>query len=69
LVYTTSWTSKEIGYAYSKDLVHWSEEQLLPVMHDEPATVHSWAPEVVYDQDKKDYLIYWTSQIKGILIN
>jgi beta-galactosidase len=55
-----------MGYAYSKDLVHWFEEELLPVMHHKPATVHSWAPEVIYDQDKKDYLIYWASQIKGI---
>jgi beta-xylosidase len=65
LVYTTSWRSKEIGVAHSKDLVHWSEEELVPVMHYEPETLHSWAPEVVYDQENKHYLIYWSSFVTG----
>jgi len=67
LVYTTSWNSKEIGYAYSKDLVNWSEEVLVPVMHNETGTEHSWAPEVVYDSEKKHYLIFWSSPVKGKL--
>jgi hypothetical protein len=58
LVYTTSWNSKKIGYAYSKDLVHWSEEELVPVMHHEPAAENYWATEVIWDQEKKHYLIY-----------
>ncbi len=65
LVYTTSWKSKEIGYAFSKDLVHWSEEVLIPVMHHEPETENSWAPEVVWDEEKKHYFIFWSSRIKG----
>jgi hypothetical protein len=67
LVYTTSWKSKEIGYAYSKDLVHWSEEALLPVMHNETGTKNSWAPEVIYDYEKKHHLIYWASAVTGKL--
>ncbi len=63
LVYTTSWKSKEIGYTSSKDLVHWSEEVLVPVMYHEPATENSWAPEVIWDQENKHYLIFWSSLV------
>src|SRR5690606_31914903 len=31
MVWTVSWNEKGIGYANSKDLVHWSEQQFIPV--------------------------------------
>ena len=34
MVWTTSWNGKTIGYASSSDLVHWSEQQAIPVMAD-----------------------------------
>jgi len=62
MVWTTSWTKKQIGYSSSKDLIHWSTEELIPVMHDMPAaTDKSWAPELVYNYEKKHYVIFWTS--------
>jgi len=69
LVWTTSWNSKEIGYSSSKDLIHWSTEQSISVMHNESGTQHSWAPEVIYDSNKKHYLIYWSSAVTGKLAN
>ena len=37
LVWTTSWKGDlGFGYAHSKDLIHWSEQQMIPVMADEP---------------------------------
>ena len=37
LVWTTSWKGDlGFGYAYSKDLIHWSEQQMIPVMANEP---------------------------------
>src|SRR5580765_3753262 len=51
LVWTTGWhTDQGFGYANSKDLVHWSEQQFIPVMTNEPTTVNVWAPELFYDQ-------------------
>ena len=35
MVWTTSWSDKGIGYANSKDLVSWSEQQFVPVMEHE----------------------------------
>jgi len=37
MVWTVSWNDKGIGYASSKDLVSWSEQQFIPVMAKEAA--------------------------------
>jgi Glycosyl hydrolases family 43 len=66
LVWTSSWRGdKGFGYASSKDLINWSEQQLIPVMEKEPATVNVWAPELFYDDEEKWYLIIWASCIPG----
>ncbi|MFV0566170.1 MAG: prolyl oligopeptidase family serine peptidase [Flavobacteriaceae bacterium] len=65
MVWTVSWTDKGIGYASSKDLVHWSEQQFIPVMQHEPGTRNTWAPEITYDSETKNYIIYWASTIVG----
>jgi hypothetical protein len=42
LVWTTNWKGdKGFGYASSKDLVHWSKQQFIPVMEHEPEVVIS----------------------------
>jgi hypothetical protein len=66
LVWTSSWRGdKGFGYASSKDLIHWSEQQFIPVMQHEPTTVNVWAPELFYDSDKKQFIIIWASTIPG----
>lgn len=64
LVWTCGWKGERgFGYASSKDLVHWSEQQFIPVLQNEPSTVNVWAPELFYDDIKKEYLIIWASTI------
>lgn len=65
MVWTVSWTDKGIGYASSKDLIHWSKQEFLPVMEHEKDTRNTWAPEITYDEVNKQYMIYWASTIKG----
>ena len=65
MVWTVSWTDKGIGYANSPDLIHWSEQQFLPVMTHESGTRNTWAPEITYDQEDNLYMIYWSSTIQG----
>lgn len=65
LVWTSSWRGdKGFGYASSKDLIHWSKERLINVM-DDPTTVNVWAPELFYDDVKKQYMIVWASCVPG----
>ena len=66
LVWTTGWKKDQgFGYASSKDLVHWSEQQFIPVMTNEPTTVNVWAPELFYDDAEKQFVICWASTIPG----
>jgi hypothetical protein len=65
MVWTISWTEKSIGYASSPDLIHWSEQKLIPVMSSEVNARNCWAPEITYDAAKRIYMIYWATTITG----
>jgi len=65
MVWTVSWNERGIGYANSKDLIHWSEQQYIPVMQHEDSARNCWAPEITYDRKKKQYMIYWATTIAG----
>lgn len=64
LVWTTEWKGGNgFGYASSKDLVNWTEQQYIPVMQHEPGVVNVWAPELFYDDMAGQYIIIWASTI------
>ncbi len=65
MVWTTSWYDRTIGYAWSKDLIHWSEQKAIPVMKDEPTARNCWAPELQYDPAREQFLIFWATTIPG----
>jgi hypothetical protein len=66
LVWTAGWHGEQgFGCAESEDLIHWSKQQYIPVMTNEPTTVNVWAPEVFYDAAQKDFVIVWASTIPG----
>ncbi|MBI5382855.1 MAG: glycoside hydrolase N-terminal domain-containing protein [Opitutae bacterium] len=65
LVWTTGWDGAIIGHAATKDFITWSEPQALPVMTHEPTVRNSWAPEIVWDEGRKEFLIFWASTIPG----
>jgi hypothetical protein len=65
LVWTAEWHGNGIGYASSPDLIHWSSQQLLPVMEHEPNVRNCWAPEIFFDEDQNQHIIYWASSIPG----
>lgn len=66
MVWTTGWTERGIGYASSKDLINWSEQQLIPVMEHEENARNCWAPEITYDAKNEEYMIYWATTIPGL---
>ncbi|WP_229223618.1 GDSL-type esterase/lipase family protein [Duganella sp. sic0402] len=65
MVWTTGWKENNIGYASSTDLIHWSAQRALPVMAHEAGTLNAWAPEIIYDEQHSEYLIFWASTVTG----
>jgi predicted GH43/DUF377 family glycosyl hydrolase len=64
LVWTTEWKGGNgFGYASSKDLKNWTEQQYIPVMQHESTVVNVWAPELFYDDVAEQYIIIWASTI------
>jgi hypothetical protein len=65
MVWTSSWTDPVIGHATSQDLIHWSEQQAISPMANEPTARNVWAPETFYDARAKQYLLFWSTTIPG----
>lgn len=65
MVWTSGWWDQGIGYASSKDLIHWSEQKDIPVMKDFEGTRNTWAPELFYDKADKTFYIFWASTVPG----
>ncbi len=67
MVWTSGWNENNIGYASSKDLVNWSGQKELPVMAHEPDVLNAWAPEIVWDEKRGEFLLFWASTVPGKL--
>ena len=65
MVWTSSWHDRIIGYASSRDLIHWSPQRAIPVMDQEPEAQNCWAPELFYDEPSQTYYILWATTITG----
>ena len=65
MVWTSGWWDQGIGYASSKDLINWSEQQNIPVMEKFEGTKNTWAPELFYDKTDKTFYIFWSSTVPG----
>lgn len=67
--YNNSWDeinvngSKCLSIWESEDLVNWSEQRLAFMGDNDFGCV--WAPDVIYDDKEKDYLIHWSSSHKS----
>jgi hypothetical protein len=64
LVWTSGWKKdKGFGYAHSKDLIHWSTPEFIPVMENDSNVVNVWAPEIFFDDENNQFIIVWASTI------
>jgi len=64
-VWTTGWWEQGIGIAHSKDLITWTEAEFLPVLVHERKAANAWAPEIIYDDETQQYIIFWATTIPG----
>lgn len=62
-LWTINWDAPLIGHASSKDFIHWSRQDYPEVMKGLEAR-NCWAPEMIWDEENKEYLIFWASTIK-----
>lgn len=62
-IWTLNWDGNAIGYAHSEDLVHWSRQSYPKVMEGYEVR-NCWAPEMIYDDENRQYVIFWASTIK-----
>jgi len=69
VVWTWGMRSDEIGYAHSRDMIHWSEQLEVPLMRDIAGTQNTWAPEIYWDQPKSQWLIIWSSTVGGKVLD
>lgn len=65
MVWTAGWNENDIGYASTRDFITWSPEKSLAVMASEPKVRNTWAPEIIWDDARKDFLIFWSSTVTG----
>ncbi len=65
MVWTSGWWEKGIGYASTKDFITWSEQKEIPVMAHEPTARNSWAPEIIWDSKRSEFVIFWATTIPG----
>ncbi len=66
MVWTAAWNCdkyKAFGYASSKNLIHWSEQRLIPVMQHEAKTQMVWAPELFWDAVNQLWMVHWSSSV------
>ena len=65
LVWTSSWRGDQgFGYSSSKDLIHWTPQRFIATGMD-TTTVNTWAPELFYDDIKRQYMVIWASCVPG----
>lgn len=65
MVWTWNWHGNSLGYASSPDLLHWSEQKEVPIMSEFPEVSNVWAPETYWDAKRREWLIIWSSSMKG----
>lgn len=63
LVWATGNHRRDIGYAFSKNLVDWSVQRLIPVMENDTLVANVWSPEMVYDDYNQRFMLYWSSTV------
>lgn len=63
VIFTRAYRGGSIGYVRSPDLVEFQDERVLDVMADYPDVVNAWAPEWVWDEEARQYVLVWASSV------
>ena len=61
LIATVSWKGRSLILFDSPDLIHWTNQRVVQVSTEDADM--TWAPEVRWDPETKQYFAYWTSSV------
>lgn len=56
-----TWGSRSIMVWESNDLVNWTDQRMVEVAPEEAG--NTWAPEIMYDKTKGEYIVFWASRM------
>jgi hypothetical protein len=64
-VFHMVWTCgrHKIGYSRSTDLVEWTAPRVIPVDRDNEKVQNTWAPELFFDRENREWIIFWSSTV------
>jgi hypothetical protein len=65
LVWATGVNDTGIGHSSTRDFIHWTAQQEIPVMASKPGTLNVASPQIIYNAKWQQYIILWASAIKG----
>ncbi len=65
MVWSSGWWDKGFGYAWSKDLINWSEHRYIPVNEKVQGAKNTWAPDLFYDRTSKQFVIVFATTVPG----
>lgn len=67
MVWTTSWSSRSIGYAQSRDLQRWSTPHRIDIWGERTDVNNTWAPELHWDPQRDEFLLLWSTTTQAEL--
>jgi hypothetical protein len=65
LVWATGTGRKDIGYAWSKNLIDWSPQSLIKVMEKDSLVLNVSGPELHFDAASQRFILIWASTVPG----
>ena len=66
MAWTTGWRdSLSMGFARTRDLIHWTSVREIPLMRNTPGALNVWAPELFYDRAGHRWMAHWASSVTG----
>lgn len=64
MVWTTE-TNDAFGFASTKDFIRWENIGEIAINKNVPGVFNTWAPELIWDEEGKRWMIYYASSVKG----
>ena len=64
LVATNAWKGRSLILFDSTDLVHWENQRLVQIAPERADK--TWAPEMLWDPETRQFVVYWTSSLDNV---